>query len=532
MKLNLRSIQEEARWEGVALPRFDVEAVRRRTLEAPRWVHFGAGNIFRAFPAALMQQLLDEGRMDTGIVVAEGFDGEIIERAYRPYDDLSLLAVLKVDGAIERRVIASVARSLRVDGGRGADWELLQSCFEAQSLQMASFTITEKGYGVTSPDGALLPPVARDVQAGPEAASSLMGKLSALIYARYRAGGAPLALVSMDNCSHNGDKLARGVETVCRGWLEAGHVEQAFLSYLAERVCFPLTMIDKITPRPDESVARMLAEAGFEDGQIIVTQKHTYTAPFVNAEEAQYLVVEDRFPNGRPPLEHAGVLFCDRETVDRVEKMKVCTCLNPLHTALAILGCLLGYQRISEEMRDPQLVALVRRIGYQEGMPVVVDPGVLSPETFLDQVLTVRLPNPFMPDSPQRIATDTSQKLAIRFGETIKAYRQRGLSLEGLQCIPFVFAAYLRLLMGVDDQGQPLELSPDPRLDELKERLGPVTLGGAADQAALDALLNDGSLFGLSLTGTPLAPKVKRWFGEMIAGPGAVRRALKALLEA
>ena len=69
-------------------------------------------------------------------------------------------------------------------------------------------------------------------------------------------------------------------------------------------------------------------------------------APFVNAEEAEYLVIEDAFPNGRPRLEHAGVMFTTRDTVEKVERMKVCTCLNPLHTTLAVYGCLLGLSLI------------------------------------------------------------------------------------------------------------------------------------------------------------------------------------------
>ena len=79
--------------------------------------------------------------------------------------------------------------------------------------------------------------------------------------------------------------------------------------------------------------------------------KNTYVAPFVNAEETEYLVIEDKFPNGRPELEKGGLIFTTRETVDKVEKMKVCTCLNPLHTALAVFGCLLDYNLISAEMK-------------------------------------------------------------------------------------------------------------------------------------------------------------------------------------
>ena len=145
----------------------------------------------------------------------------------------------------------------------------------------------------------------------------------------------------------------------------------------------------------------------------MITSKNTYVAPFVNAEEVQYLVIEDAFPNGRPALEKGGLIFTERETVDKVEKMKVCTCLNPLHTALAVFGCLLDYQLISKEMQNPQLKRLVEIIGYDEGLPVVVNPGIIDPKTFIDEVLNVRVPNPFMPDTPQRIATDTSQKLAI-----------------------------------------------------------------------------------------------------------------------
>ena len=72
-----------------------------------------------------------------------------------------------------------------------------------------------------------------------------------------------------------------------------------------------------------------------------------------------------------------------RETVDKVEKMKVCTCLNPLHTFLAVSGCILGYTLIADEMKDKDLLRLVKRLGYEEGLPVVVDPGIIKPKTLL-----------------------------------------------------------------------------------------------------------------------------------------------------
>ena len=89
-------------WEtkGYQLPQFDLQAVREKTTAEPTWIHFGAGNIFRAFPAAVLQKALDSGDYDRGVIVAEGFDYEIIDKAYRPYDNLSLLVMLKSDGSI------------------------------------------------------------------------------------------------------------------------------------------------------------------------------------------------------------------------------------------------------------------------------------------------------------------------------------------------------------------------------------------------------------------------------------------------
>ncbi len=532
MKLNEKALKDRAAWEagGFILPAFDRERVKEETRDNPEWVHFGCGNLFRAFPAVLQQRLLDESQAKTGIIVAEGYDYEIVENAVRPQDNLCLAVTLKPDGTIEKRVVASIVESLTADSGNPADFGRLKEIFRNRSLQMASFTITEKGYGLTDGKGELLPDVRADFASGPKAPRSYMGKVAALCYERYLKGRLPLALVSMDNCSHNGTRLYEAVSAFARAWVEKGLAEEEFEAYIRSgAVSFPWTMIDKITPRPDESVKQMLTDAGFEDVEPVVTSKNTYVAPFVNAEEPEYLVIEDAFPNGRPPLEKAGVMFADRETVDRVEKMKVCTCLNPLHTALAVFGCLLGYTRIYQEMEDPQLKKLVEIVGYREGLPVVTDPGIIRPADFLKEVLEVRMPNPFMPDAPQRIACDTSQKLAVRFGKTINAYQDRAdLSTEDLRMIPLVLAGWCRYLMGVDDEGREFRLSPDPMLEELRPVVQGIRLGdqGPFDEA-LKPLLSNRKIFGADLYTDGLAGRVAGYFGELAAGPGAVRETLK-----
>ena len=62
-----------------------------------------------------------------------------------------------------------------------------------------------------------------------------------------------------------------------------------------------------------------------------------------------------------------------------------------------------------------------QKLGRQECLPAAADPGILDPGKFLDRVIRVRLPNPFTPDTPQRIAADCSQKIPVRFGPAVRA---------------------------------------------------------------------------------------------------------------
>ena len=501
MKLSELKHEVTSEWKekGYELPSFDVEAVRKKTYENPTWVHFGAGNIFRAFPAAVLQKALDSGKYDRGVVVAEGFDYEIIDKAYRPYDNLSLLVVLKSDGTIQKQVIASVTESLKADKCFADDWKRLEDIFENPSLQMISFTITEKGYSVSDAD------LEKGLNPG-----LIMGKVTVLLYKRFQAGKYPITVQSMDNCSHNGDKVKQAVTAYAKKWESMGLVPAEFLEYVQDerKVSYPWSMIDKITPRPDEKVKKLLKEDGFEDWETIITDKKTYTAPFVNAEETEYLVIEDNYTNGRPPMELGGVLYTDRETVDKVERMKVCTCLNPLHTAMSIYGCMLGYSLISEEMKDEDIRGLITKLGYIEAMPVVIDPGVLKPADFIKAVLEQRLPNPFMPDAPQRIVTDTSQKLPIRFGETIKGYQK----------------AYLK---GIDDEGKNFEPSPDPLLEELQSIVAGLEVKeGEQDFSCLRKLYSRTDVFGVDLYEAGMGELIEAMAAELYGGVGAVRKTL------
>ena len=155
MKLDKSGLMQRDEWvkKGYKLPEFDREKVFDATKENPFWIHFGAGNIFRAFQANVVQNLLNEGILSRGLIVAEGYDYEIIEKMNRPHDDYSILVTLKADGNIEKTVVGSIAESLILDSQNKCEFGRLKEIFENDSLQMVSFTITEKGYSLVNGKG-------------------------------------------------------------------------------------------------------------------------------------------------------------------------------------------------------------------------------------------------------------------------------------------------------------------------------------------------------------------------------------------
>lgn len=527
-----QSQRREFEEHGIRLPKGDVDAVREAGRKQPVWIHVGGGNLYRAFHAAIAQDLIDAGELSRGVVVMETFRPFTVDELYRPYGDDILQVVMNPDGTLAERVLASTADALFANAERPEDWARAKAYFESPELQLVTVTITEKGYALRTADGSFSAQAESDFASGPAAPKTTMGTFAALLLARYQAGAAPIAMVSTDNFSRNGEHFRTAVLDVAQAWQENGFVDGGFVAYVSDekRVSFPWTMIDRITPNPSPETEAALKEQGFDDLPLIAAGR-AHFAGFSNTEQAHYLVVEDSFPNGRPDLSAGGVILCDRETAERADTMKVTACLNPLHTALAVYGCLLGYTRIWQEMEDPDLVALIRHIGYDEDLPVVVDPKVIDPGSFIGELVEKRLPNKALPDAPQRIATDTSQKVPVRFGHTLKAYAENpDLDPSGLTFIPLAIAGWLRYLIGVDDNGAPFDPSPDPLLDELQAQLSPLSLGcadAASVHAAAEPILSNREIFVVDLYEAGLGAKVEQMLLEELSGPGAVAATIK-----
>ena len=530
MKLTLEGMKNTAAFQkaGILLPGYDVAAVSKKAKQAPRWAHFGIGNIFRIFIGGIADGLLEAGVLDRGLTCIETFDYDVIDKIYTPYDNLGLSVILHADGTRTYKVLGSMAEAVKAQSSDPAHWARLKEVFRSKELQLISFTITEKGYALAGSDGIYFPFIQSDIDNGPEKATSAMAVLTAMLYVRYQDSRTPIALVSMDNCSHNGDLLRHSVLTMAREWQKKGYVTEDFLTWLGDetQVSFPWTMIDKITPRPSDAIAADLETLGVEDMAPVITSKRTYIAPFINAEQPQYLVIEDRFPNGRPELEKGfGVYLADRATVNLSERMKVTACLNPVHSATGPVGVVLGEELYAKMLNtNPDMMKMARMVAYDEGLPMVEDPKILSPKAFTDELFTDRFPNEYLGDTNLRLATDTSQGVGVRFGETIKAYVKKYGSAERLTAIPLGIAGWLRYMLGVDDMGNTYELAPDPMVPEIQAALSSVVFGNPeslTDQ--LHPILSNEKVFFIDLYKAGLGEKIEGMFREMIAGKGSTK---------
>ena len=89
-----------------------------------------------------------------------------------------------------------------------------------------------------------------------------------------------------------------------------------------------------------------------------------------------------------------------------------------------------------------------------------------------------------------------------------------------LQYIPLAIAGWCRYLMGIDDSGNEMTLSPDPMLETLKPYLAGIKLGDSESVGdKLRPILTNKTLFGLDLYEVGLGEKLRtisgKWFRKM-----------------
>lgn len=447
---------------GTLHPAIGVPGYERTEL-ATGIVHFGVGGFHRSHEAMYVDRLLDQGSAAGWGICGVGTlpSDRSMQQALAAQDCLYTLVLKGTDGGIDARVIGSIGRYLLAPDAPEAVIDRLSD----PSTRIVSLTITEGGYPVSDVTGEFdaNPGVVGDL--APDAVpGTVFGLVAEALDRRRTSGARGFTIVSCDNITGNGDIARRSFTSFARlknpelaGWME-------------DNVEFPNSMVDRITPVTTDSDRRDLSERfDIQDAWPVVAE------PF-----AQW-VLQDRFVDGRPPLEDAGVQFVD--DVHPYELMKL-RLLNASHQVLSYLGYLAGYRYVHEVCQNPAFSQMLMRYMAREATPTLPPVPGIDLEDYR-QTLLMRFANPNVGDSLARNCTDGSDRIT-KF--VLPVIRHQLVHGGDISVAVTAVAGWARYLEGVDEQGRPIDIV-DRRGPELSPR-------AARQRTEPEALLAVGDVFG------------------------------------
>ena len=233
-----------------------------------------------------------------------------------------------------------------------ADKAALMKTLADPAIRIVSLTITEGGYYVDPATGAFNPahPAIQHDAANPDNPSTVFGLIAAGLARRRASGAIPFTVMSCDNVPHNGLVTRKAVAGL------AQLIDLALARWIEDKVAFPSSMVDRITPATTDRERQFLAEQfGIEDQWPVF------------CEEFKQWVLEDNFTAGRPALERVGVTFVN--DVTPYENMKI-RILNGGHAVIAYPAGLLDIHFVHEAMERPLIRAFLAKVEHEEVIQV------------------------------------------------------------------------------------------------------------------------------------------------------------------
>jgi fructuronate reductase/mannitol 2-dehydrogenase len=422
--------------------RATVPTYDRRRL-APGVVHLSVGSFHRAHQAMYFEEIAERGLDQGWGITGVGLRRREMKAALDAQDGLYTV-VTRSPEADDARIVGVITSYLFAPEERAAVLDALAD----ERTRLVTLTITAAGYKVHPDTGAFLgedDEVVEDL-ASPSEPGTALGLLVEALDRRRRAGRAPFTVLSCDNMADNG--IVVGTSVIAFASLR----DERLGRWISDNVAFPSSMVDRITPGTTDADREMVERTfGIRDRWPVMTE------PF-----SQW-VVEDRFCQGRPPLDEVGVRFVDDVRPYAITKTRM---LNASHSALGYLGSLAGYERIDEVMADPVFAGYVGQLMTEEVAP-------LLPATEIDlpayaTTLQRRFANPAVGDRLSRLCRSGSTKvpahLLSSLREALDAGRPHAL-------LTLAVAGWCRYLRAVDADGRPFPLD-DANGDRLRALAG------------------------------------------------------------
>ncbi len=445
-------------------------------------VHFGPGAFHRAHQAWFVDKLLaSDPRWGICEVSLRSTD---VRDALAPQDGLYTLASL--DETTSYRIIGALKQTRVAPENPVGVLEQLS----ARGTKVVTTTVTEKGYCL-GPDGNLdmsHPDILRDLQT-PSSPVSLIGYLVEALRRRRDSGTGALTVISCDNLVDNGTRLSRAVHQLARV------ADVSLARWIEEKVAFPRTMVDSITPATTGDLRERVA------GALGMTDRWP-----VQREGFVQWVLEDHFATEVPDWTSAGVIVTDDVGAYDRAKLRL---LNGAHSSLAYLGLLAGHETVAGAMQDADLAALVATLMLRDILPSLKAPRGLDLNDYVHSILK-RFRNPALRHALAQIAWDGSQKLPVRLIGTIQDNLEAGRPIERL-CAPI--AAWMHFVRRKAADG---EQTVDPLARPLFE-IGRSCQNRAAPDLPLFLALKQ--VFPAKLVGNPLfTSSLTRAYDALSAG--------------
>ncbi|MHC1480386.1 mannitol dehydrogenase family protein [Frateuria aurantia] len=406
--------------------------------------HIGVGAFHRAHLAVYLNQCLSQpdqaGWGLLGINLLE-HDRPLAE-ALQAQDGLYTVTALSPEGEAHTQVVGTMVEYLYAPDHPAKVLERLAD----PSIRIVSLTITEGGYLIDHKGRFQLEDatVQHDL-ASPEAPQGVFGYLIGALALRRERGITPFTIMSCDNLRHNGSQARRA----CLAFAEARDPELA--GWIGEHVAFPNAMVDRITPATTPEVKARLNELTGVEDQVPVL-----------CEDFVQWVLEDRFGDGRPAFERAGVQLVSDVTPYEEAKIRL---LNGAHQMLSYPAFMAGLRQVDVAVRDPLFHDYLRDFLDQDaGVWLHSLPG-MELDSY-KALLLRRFGNHAIGDQLARLCLDGGSKIPGFLMPTLESCLANGRDARRLAYLLACYDVYLK--RGTDDAGEAFELREPNAMDLLE----------------------------------------------------------------
>lgn len=378
-------------------------------------MQFGEGNFLRAFVDYWFDVANEKAGWNGKCVlvqpIAQGLTSLINEQ--QGLYTLYLRGTENGECVDRKRVISSVSRCLNPYEPAGL--EAMMQLAVSDDLEYIVSNTTEAGI-VYDPACSL----------NDAPAASFPGKLTQVLYARFRAGKSGLVILSCELIDNNGKELLKCVNRYIEQW-ELG---EAFGAYVNEQCTFCSTLVDRIVTgriRDAAEVARLEAENGYTDPLTDVGEVFGVW----NIEGPAWL--EEKLPFRR-----AGVNCIVVPDVTPYKKRKV-RILNGAHTGFVLGAYLGGYDIVRDCMHDDAVRGYMNKMLYEEVVPIL--PLERQDAEGFAAAVQDRFNNPFIDHALLSISLNSTSKWRARNMPSFLEYIEKFGKLP--RCLTMSFAAYL-----------------------------------------------------------------------------------------